>query len=40
MIIYDSVSPLGHIEYQNALTAANEPLFQTCDGIFLNYWSA
>lgn len=26
------------VDYQNELTALNHPLFQACDGIFLNYW--
>lgn len=38
MIFYDSLSARGHVEYSNALTVHNKPMFDACDGIFLNYW--
>jgi mannosyl-glycoprotein endo-beta-N-acetylglucosaminidase len=38
VIIYDSLSARGHVEYANALAPQNKPLFDACDGIFLNYW--
>ena len=40
VLIYDSLTEVGHIAYANALTRANKPLFDACDGIFLNYWCA
>jgi mannosyl-glycoprotein endo-beta-N-acetylglucosaminidase len=39
VIYYDSLdATTGRIAYQNALTPANLPFFDACDGIFTNYW--
>lgn len=39
VLYYDSLdAATGRIAYQNALTPANMPFFDACDGIFTNYW--
>ena len=38
VLVYDSVTPAGAVAYQNELNAANQALFDACDGLFLNYW--
>ena len=40
LITDDSLSARGHVEYSNGLLPHNIPLFNACDGIFLNYWCA
>ncbi|KAI8371465.1 glycosyl hydrolase family 85-domain-containing protein [Radiomyces spectabilis] len=35
---YDSLTMVGEVDWQNRLTPLNEPFFEACDGIFLNYW--
>eukprot|EP00900_Chrysochromulina_parva_P008155 jgi/Chrpa1/17340/Chrysochromulina_OHIO_Genome00022373-RA len=37
-IYYDALDADGQVRYQNALTPANRPFFDACDGIFTNYW--
>ena len=37
VIWYDSVTELGELKWQNALTPANRCFFDVSDGIFLNY---
>ena len=37
VIWYDSVITNGQLKWQNALNQFNEPFFNVCDGIFLNY---
>lgn len=37
VIWYDSVITSGQLKWQNALNQFNEPFFNACDGIFLNY---
>lgn len=38
VIYYDALDADGQVRYQNALTPANRPFFDACDGIFTNYW--
>ena len=39
VLFYDSLdASTGKVSYQNALTPANMPFFDACDGIFTNYW--
>ena len=39
VLYYDSLdAATGQVRYQNALTPANMPFFDACDGIFTNYW--
>jgi hypothetical protein len=37
VIWYDSVTVDGNLKWQNALNKMNQPFFELCDGIFLNY---
>ncbi|CAF3433647.1 unnamed protein product [Rotaria sp. Silwood1] len=37
VIWYDSVTIHGELKWQNQLNELNEPFFNVCDGIFLNY---
>ena len=38
VLFYDSLDADGRVRYQNALTPANRPCFDACDGLFTNYW--
>jgi len=38
VLYYDSLDAKGLIQYQNELVDANKLYFDSCDGIFLNYW--
>ena len=38
---YDAVTVEGKLEWQDSLTPLNQPFFDACDGIFVNYtWQA
>jgi mannosyl-glycoprotein endo-beta-N-acetylglucosaminidase len=37
VIWYDSVTRTGELKWQNALTPANQPFFDVCDGIFTKH---
>jgi len=38
VLYYDSLDSYGRVNYQNSLNGQNEAFFNSCDGIFLNYW--
>eukprot|EP00962_Isochrysis_galbana_P045767 scaffold18144_cov130-Isochrysis_galbana.AAC.4 len=39
IIYYDSLdSATGAVRYANSLSPANQSLFESCDGVFTNYW--
>jgi mannosyl-glycoprotein endo-beta-N-acetylglucosaminidase len=39
VIYYDSLdSATGAVRYANALSPTNQSLFESCDGVFTNYW--
>ena len=38
VLFYDSLDAQGKVRYANALSPANKPCFDACDGLFTNYW--